>query len=230
MNAGGRDLSDPEIAFSGETQRVAFANRSCSASVLSSNPAQASSRSTTRRSSRCPTELGDEFHDREALSPHTAPSSAAISEPGWLHRIVAAVEKIDSLPQLSTGLLLTSSFPSDVLPTLVSVPPPTHDDFLASVRRTRRAAPSEPKLHSAYAPPGGDAPDLASHDDLLAASPRPRLETLLAKLEAIFAAASALSPNPVPAAFLLAHDEVLARKVRVAAPTLGRESKLSSCF
>ena len=200
MDAGARDLSDPETASSGERKRT----RSCVASVLPSNPTLTSSRSTTRRSTRRPTQLGDECHDRDALSP--APSSAAISEPGWLQRIVATVEQIDSLPQ-----------------TLVSVPPPSHDDFLASARRPRRAASSEPKLHSAYGP----EPDLASHDDLFVA---PRLEALLAKLEAIFAAASALSPNPASAAFLLAHDEVLARKVRVAAPALGRERKLSSCF
>ena len=215
MDAGARDASDPDCA--------------------SSNP---SSRSTARRSTRRPTQLSDKFHDRDTdrdtLSPENFPSSAATSEPAWLQRTVAAVQKITTLPQLSTTLLPTTSSASDVRPTLpapdlqqrrASLPPPSHDDFLASARRPRRGAPSEPKLHSAYGPPGGDAPDLASHDDLLVASPRPRLQALLAKLEAI----SALSPNPASAAFLLAHDEVLARKVRVV-PTLGREPKLTSCF
>ena len=222
MDAGARDVSDPDSA--------------------SSNPAVTASRSAARRSTRRSTQLSDEFHDRDTdrdtLSPEKSPSSAATSEPAWLQRTVAAVQKINTPQQLSTdaeeevgGLLPTSSSASDVLPTLpapelqqrlASLPPASHDDFLASARRPRRAAPSEPKLHSAYAPPGGDAPDLASHDDLLVAS---RLEAFLAKLEAI----SALSPNPESAAFLLAHDEVLARKVRVV-PTRARESKLTSCF
>jgi hypothetical protein len=101
---------------------------------------------------------------------------------------------------------------------LESLPPPSHDDFLASVRRTPRAASSEPKLHSAW---DGNEPEP------LVATARPRLERLLAKLEA------SISSNPASAAasaFLLAHDEVLARKVRVRAPTLGRERKLTSCL
>jgi hypothetical protein len=102
----------------------------------------------------------------------------------------------------------------------VSLTPPSHDDFLASVRRAPRVAPSEPKLHSAW---DGDEPDLVAHTDLL----EPRLEALLAKLEAHLASNPASAAS---AAFLLAHDEVLVRKVRVAAPTLGRERKLTSCF
>ena len=147
---------------------------------------------------------------------------------------------------------------------LAPPPPPSHDAFLASVRRTPRIAPSEPKLHSVW---GGDEPDLngtttasspaassanrttagrgacpararsghpketssylVAHDNLLV---HPRLAALLAKLEAHLASNPASAASAASAAFLLAHDEVLARKVRVAAPTRGREPKLTCCL
>jgi len=135
----------------------------------------------------------------------------------FVHRAYSASYLLPALPapELQQRLVppppTTPSSPPCAAPP--APPPASHDAFLASVRRTPRAVPSEPKLHSAW---GGDEPEL----------PRPRLEALLAKLEA------SLSSNPASAAsaaFLLAHDEVLARKVRVA-PTLGRERKLTSCF